>query len=114
MIYFVPEASGAYEDGGVPGSRAGYFARRSGPMGAVSAATVTATFYNFHPELVHRALDGVWDRATPSAVVDARLRAVDASLRRMLGDDVVASSAMREAATLARRAAEAVSVAGRP
>jgi Helix-turn-helix family len=114
MIYFVPEGPEAYEEVGVTGSRAGYFASRSAPMGAVSAATVTATFYNFHPDLVHRALDGVWERVAPEAVTEARLLAVDRSLRRLLGDDVVASSAMREAATLARRAAEAVSVAGRP
>ena len=61
MIYFVPEGPDAYEDVGVTGSRAGYFASRSAPMGAVTAATVTATFYNFHPDLIRRALDGVWE-----------------------------------------------------
>ena len=95
MIYFVPEGPEAYEDVGVTGSRAGYFASRSAPMGAVTAATVTATFYNFHPDLVRRAMDGVWERATPAAVTEARLLAVDRSLRRLLGDEVVASPAMR-------------------
>ena len=114
MIYFVPEGPEAYEDVGVTGSRAGYFASRSAPMGAVTAATVTATFYNFHPDLVRRAMDGVWERATPAAVTEARLLAVDRSLRRLLGDEVVGSSAMDEAAALARRAAEGCSGAGRP
>jgi len=114
MIYFVPEGPDAYEDVGVTGSRAGYFASRSAPMGAVTAATVTATFYNFHPDLIRRALDGVWERATPATVTEARRLAVDRSLRRLLGDEVVGSPAMHEAAALARRAAEGCSGAGRP
>jgi hypothetical protein len=39
---------------------------------------------------------------------------VDAALRRMLGDDVVASPDVAEAAELARRAAEACTCEGRP
>src|SRR6478672_11974542 len=94
MIYFVPEGPERYGAAGLEGSRAGYFASRSAAMGAVSAATVRATFYNFHPDLVRTAMAGVWDRVTPATIVAARLDAVDAALRRMLGDDVVTSSAI--------------------
>ena len=103
MVYFAPEADASYARLGI-GGRAGYFASRSAPMGAVSAGTVVSTFFNFEPSLVHESMDGVWDRTTPSAVLEARTEVAGAALRRMLGpaadtDDV------RTAAELARRAA---------
>ena len=87
MIYFVPEAAAAYESVGVDG-RSGYFGSRSAPMGAVGPLVVQATFFNFHPELVHRAMDGLWDDVTPSRAAGQRHRAVDEALRRFLGDEV--------------------------
>jgi hypothetical protein len=57
MIYFVPEAADAYARLGITG-RAGYFASRAAPMGAVSADVVVSTFYNFNPELVHAGAAG--------------------------------------------------------
>jgi hypothetical protein len=103
MVYFAPEGADAYRRLGLAG-QSGYFASRSAAMGAVSAGTVVATFFNFRPSLVHASMDGVWDATTPDAVLDARLTVASAALRRMLGDaadsdDVVA------AAELARRAA---------
>ena len=105
MIYFVPEAAEAYAALGVVG-RAGYFASRAAPMGAVGAGVVVSTFFNFNPDLVHDALHGAWQVAAPGALVDARLRAADAAFRRLLGNAVVSSGDMRRAASLARAAAE--------
>lgn len=115
MIYFVPEGAAAYERLGITG-RDGYFASRAAPMGAVSAEVVVATFFNFNPELVHAAIPGAWKVTTPEALVAARLDAVDGSMRRLLGDDVVASTEMARAAELARIAAHEAGtrVEGRP
>jgi helix-turn-helix protein len=103
MIYFVPEANDAYERIGLRGRRMGYFASRSAAMGAVSADVVIATFFNFSPDVVRRAIPAAWQQAAPTEVVDARLGAADAALRRMLGD-AITSDAMREAADLSRAA----------
>jgi hypothetical protein len=104
MIYFVPEATAAYEALGIRGQD-GYFASRAAPMGAVSAGTVTATFYNFHPRLVGAAIPAAWDIASPAALLEARLAAADAALRRLLGDEVGTPEVAR-AAELARAVAE--------
>jgi hypothetical protein len=115
MIYFVPEAAEAYARLGITG-RAGYFASRAAPMGAVSADVVVSTFFNFNPELVHAAIPRSWEVATPAALVAARFDAADAAFRRVLGDAVVASEEMQRAATLVRVAADeaAQRVEGRP
>lgn len=105
MIYFSPDAAPAYAAVGITHNRAGYFASRVSAMGAVPAEVVIATFYNFHPGLVRRAMDGVWQRTTPEAMVNARLNAVHTSLTRAFGDEVLASSELKAAAELNRRAA---------
>ena len=103
MVYFAPEAADSYRRLGLAG-QSGYFASRSAPMGAVSAGTVVATFYNFRPELVHDAMEGVWERIAPSTVLEARTAAAGAALRRMLGD-AAGSPDVAAASELARRAA---------
>jgi hypothetical protein len=115
MIYFVPEAAEAYARLGVNG-RAGYFASRAAPMGAVTADVVIATFFNFNPELVRAAIPGAWDLASPEDMVEARFAAVDGAFRRILGDAVVGSAEMVRAAELAQLAADEASrhVEGRP
>ncbi len=115
MIYFVPEAAEAYERLGITG-RAGYFASRAAPMGAVPADVVISTFYNFNPDLVRSAIPESWEKASPADLVTARFAAVDAACRRLLGDDVLRSEEMRRAAELARLAAEEASrhTEGRP
>jgi hypothetical protein len=105
MIYFVREGTEEYAALGVTG-RSGYFASRSAPMGAVAAEVVIATFFNFHPGLVRHAMTGVWERTTPEALLGARLRAVDAALRRLV-PDAIGSAEVQEAAALARTAAAA-------
>lgn len=113
MIYFCPEAAAEFEALGAQHPRTGYFASRAAPMGAVSAEVVTATFFNFNPDLVTAAMSGAWDLAEPTEWTAARMRAVDGSLRRFLGEEVETAD-MERAAELARKTAEACWSAGRP
>lgn len=113
-IYFVPEAGEHYVAAGVKGGVRGYFASRSAALGIVPAEVVIATFYNFAPAHVRKAIPSVWETATPDVVLAARLAAVDAALTRLLGADVVGSDEVAEAAELAREATRACSVEGRP
>jgi|SRR5580700_3494987 hypothetical protein len=112
IVYFTPHAAPAYAALGIEGSD-GYFASRAAPMGAVNAEVVIATFYNFHPRLVRRAVPAAWEKASPGAAVAARLGVADAALREVLGQDR-RSAAMTRAADLARRAAGAAPLEGRP
>jgi hypothetical protein len=113
FLYFAPEAEQRYEALGITHRRAGYFAARSAALGAVPAEVVIATFYNFSPSLVRRAIPSVWEVTTPERVVAARFDAADAGLRRVLGD-AISSPEMIEAAKLAQTATEAADVVGRP
>ena len=53
--------------------RAGYFASRAAPMGAVAAELVVATFFNFNPDLVRAAIPGAWDITSPRRTRDRSL-----------------------------------------
>ncbi|WP_351230854.1 hypothetical protein [Streptomyces sp. NPDC002133] len=113
-LYFSPDYAKELAAIGVGDTSAAYFAGRAAAMGAVGPGTVAATFYNFNHELIARHLPAVWDTASPATVLAARMRAADATLRRLLGDDVVASDEMAEAAGLALRATEACTRHARP
>ncbi|MGW4164482.1 SCO6745 family protein [Streptomyces sp. NPDC004788] len=113
-LFFSPDLDSEFEKLGIEDRSAMRLAARSAPLGAVGAGTVAATFYNYNHELLARHLPAVWETASPAAVLDARLRAVDATLRRLLGAEAVASPEMAEAATLALRAAEACTRHARP
>jgi hypothetical protein len=104
MIYFTPHFLPAYEAAGLRGRRMGYFASRAAAMGPVPADVVIATFFNFNPALVRRAIPDAWALASPEAILAARLDAVDASLRQAWGDEV-GGAAVAEAAELAKVAA---------
>ncbi len=91
-----------------------YFALRAAPLGAVPPEIVTACFYNFHPGKVARAVPDTWRVAPPDTFLAARLSSVDASLRRLVGEPALRSAEVAEAAELAREAALAAPVAGRP
>ncbi|MGY6499522.1 MAG: SCO6745 family protein [Acidimicrobiales bacterium] len=112
FIYFSPHANAAYADLGL-GERAGYFASRAAALGPVPAEVVVATFFNFHPDLVARHIPHAWSVASPSDVSAARLRAADATLRQVLGDEVDGRD-MARAAELARTAASDLPLSGRP
>jgi hypothetical protein len=111
-VYFVAEGPDEYRKLGITDRMMGYFGSRSAPMGAVGAEVVIATFFNFHPKLVSDRIPAVWDIASPSHLLDARHRAIDTALRRILGD-AIASDEIRAAAAIARRAAEACTPEGR-
>ncbi|MFC9732443.1 hypothetical protein ACH4MA_12430 [Streptomyces roseolus] len=113
-LYFSPDLDREFGALGLTDPAAARLAARSAPLGAVGAGTVAATFYNYRWELLARHLPAVWETAAPAAVLDARLRAVDATLRRLLGEEAVASPEMAEAAGLALRAAEACTRHARP
>lgn len=113
-VYFSPDATREFAGVGIEDRRAAYFAGRAAAMGAVGPGAVAATFYNFKYELVARHLPAVWEIASPQVVLAARTRAADTTLRRLLGDEAVASDEMAEAARLALRAAEACTRHARP
>ncbi|MBO3741544.1 hypothetical protein J5X75_28950 [Actinoplanes sp. NEAU-H7] len=106
MVYFVPEAPERFAAFGLS-PMDGYFASRGAAFGPVGPEIVAATFYNFNPARVARALPAAWAKASPEQLIQARLEAADAALTRGLGADVVAGPEMAEAAELARTAAEA-------
>ncbi|MFF3396624.1 hypothetical protein ACFYW1_37630 [Streptomyces sp. NPDC002669] len=113
-VYFSPDLGKEFAELGIDDSSAVYFATRSAAMGAVGPGTVTAAFYNFNHELVSRHLPAVWSVAPPEAALEARLRAADSTLRRLLGEEVIASPELAEAAGLALRAAEGCTRHARP
>ncbi|WP_217197157.1 SCO6745 family protein [Streptomyces buecherae] len=114
-LYYAPEA---FEEAAALGYAIderwpSYFAYRAAPLGPVGPALVTSLFYSLSPDMVERHTAPAWRVAAPERVLAARGVAVDRALRRLLGDHI-GSPELREAAGLARRAAEAASVAGRP
>ncbi|WP_405674181.1 SCO6745 family protein [Streptomyces canus] len=112
--YFSPDLGRELAAIGVTHPRAVNFAVRAAALGPVGPGAVTAAFYNYKHELVAEHVPAVWRTAAPEQVLAARTRAVDATLRRLLGEQAVASDEMAEAARLALRATEACSRAARP
>ncbi|WP_438290213.1 SCO6745 family protein [Streptomyces sp. HUAS TT7] len=113
-VYFSPDFAKELAGLGVDDPSAAYFAGRAAAMGAVGPGVVAATFYNFRHDLIARHLPAVWRTASPEAVLAARLRAVDSTLRRLLGEEAIASDEMAEAARLALRATEGCTRHARP
>ncbi|MET8569290.1 hypothetical protein [Streptomyces sp. NPDC004783] len=112
--YFSPDLGRELAALGITDAPAVNFAVRAAALGPVGAGVVTAAFYNYKHDLVARHVPAVWEKAAPGQVLEARVRAVDATLRRLLGEEAVASPRMAEAAGLALRAAEACSRSARP
>jgi len=111
VTYFAPESRAALDGLGYRGFWMGYFAARSAPLGRVPAEVVTATFYNFAPERVAKAMTGAWAVAGPDSALLARHESAVAALRRYGVDDC---ESVRTAAELAGRAAKHAGVDGRP
>jgi hypothetical protein len=104
VTYFAAEARSAYEQAGLRGFWRGYFAGRAAPLGvagaggavaaptgavaaptgAASAAVVTASFFNFAPAFVARAIPGVWELITPEEALRVRLAGATEGLGRLL------------------------------
>ncbi|MFE4613278.1 hypothetical protein ACFRK5_33805 [Streptomyces niveus] len=113
-VYFSPELGKEFSGVGVDDPSAVYLAGRGAAMGAVGPGVLAGAFYNFSYELVARHIPAVWEVASPESVLGARLRAADSALRRVLGEEAVASDEMAEAARLALRATEACTRHARP
>jgi hypothetical protein len=86
MTYFAAEARAAYEAAGLRGFWRGYFAGRSAPLGRVSSAPVTASFFTFAPQMVGRALPDVWNLISPEQALAVREAGAVTALSRVLGD----------------------------
>ena len=110
VTYFAPEALRAFTEAGLRGYWRGYFAGRAAPLGIARAAVVAASFYNFAPAFVARAVPGVWDLITPPEAIAVREAGAAASLRRLLGGRETEAA---KAADLLWRAAEDLDFAGR-
>ncbi|GAA2406846.1 SCO6745 family protein [Streptomyces coeruleofuscus] len=90
-----------------------YFPYRAAPLGEAGPEQVASAFYSFSPRMVAEHVEPAWRVASPEAVLEARVRAVDRAYRALFGDQVH-SPELVEAAALARRAAEAADLAARP
>src|SRR5438046_111476 len=77
ITYYAPERRAATDALGLKGGWMSYFGCRAAPLGAATASVVTALFYNFHPQMVARAIPDAWTLATPAALLDARIAAMD-------------------------------------
>ena len=110
VTYFAPEALSAFTEAGLRGYWRGYFAGRAAPLGGTGAAVVTASFFNFAPSFVARAIPGVWDLITPADAIAVREAGAAAALRRLLGGREAEAA---KAADLLWRAAEDLDFAGR-
>ncbi|WP_325161820.1 SCO6745 family protein [Actinophytocola sp.] len=114
VTYFTPESRAATDELGCKGGWMGYFGMRAAPLGAASPELVAATFYNFHPAKVARAIPDAWRIAAPEEYLRVRLLGADRSIRRMLPASMLESAELAEAAVLLRSAAEHAPTAGRP
>ncbi len=111
VTYFAPEARAALDGLGYRGFWMGYFAARSAPLGMVPREVVAATFYNFAPERVAKALPAAWEIAGPEAALRARQESAVAALRRY---GIESGENVSVAAELAGRAARGAPLDGRP
>jgi len=111
VVYFHPEPADALKRLGTRGWWMGYFAGRFAPLGPIGPAPATAMAFGFAPSMVARALPEAWQRVTPDAVVDARVRACAAALRSALPG---AGEAICELADMLTEAAAACRYEGRP
>lgn len=113
VTYFSAEAEAAATEAGYRGFWMGYFAQRAAPLGDVGPAVVTACFFGFHRSRVERALPDAWSSAGPERALESRLTGVDLTLRRLWGEELIASDALREAADLLWAAAQSAEPEGR-
>lgn len=113
VVYFAPEKADALGAAGLKGGWMGYFASRSAALGPVGPEAVIATFYNFHPAMVRRALPDAWRFSNPQRVLAARYEVVGSALKRLLEEDVPETD-LREAVDILRAVLGGADGAGRP
>jgi hypothetical protein len=110
VTYFAPEARSAFEEAGLRGFWRGYFAGRAAPLGTGNAAVVGASFFNFSPAMVARAIPGVWELISPAEALRVRQAGAVSALCGLLGG---LESEVTAAADLLARAAGELDCAGR-
>ncbi|GIE87544.1 SCO6745 family protein [Actinoplanes regularis] len=112
VLYYAPEVTAEAERLGyaVDTRWPSYFAWRAALLGEAGTAAVSSAFYSFSPRVVAEHIPAAWKVAAPSTVLESRYAAVGRALGTLLGP----LAEIPEAATLARRAAEAAVPAGRP
>ncbi len=90
-IYFAREAGDEYAKEGVggegPKAMGGYFGSRTAAMGELPAGMVVATFYNWSPDVVVPAMEGLWDVSNAEAMQLARWRLADVIFNSVGRDD---------------------------
>jgi len=111
VSYFTEECREAATRLGLKGFWMGYFANRASPMGAVPASVVEATFYNFHPAMVRRAIPDAWSFAPVGEVLGARSEAAARAIRARASE---AQALAPRLVALLRPLIEAADGAGRP
>lgn len=111
VTYFSPACRDAMSEAGTKGFWMGYFAARSAPFGAAPAPLVEATFYNFAPPLVRRAIPDAWNRISPTTALATRSAAAAIALRQLSPD---ADEHARRALPMLEPAAAAARTDGRP
>jgi hypothetical protein len=111
FIYFDRGAATRYAQLGLTDAYEQYFASRAACMGAVGPGVVIATFFNFSPTVVRRAIPAAWTRVSPEQLLTARYDAAYETYRATFGDDDVS-----EANALLAQAVSAIAplAAGRP
>ncbi len=112
VCYYAREVSG-FTDAGFKGWWHAYFAYRSAPMGRVGAGTVTASFYNFAPRMIERAVPNCWDIMEPPAVRAKQIEITAQALNRSLGD-FANQDAVSQAATTLRKFTDQLPIGARP
>jgi hypothetical protein len=111
VVYFDEGCRASMSDIGLRGFWMGYFAGRAAPLGPVGPEVVAAMFFNFHPDMVSRALPDAWELTEPARVWAARRAGAAEALRRVAPDvDRWAETAV----PLLERAVSAAPGAGRP
>ncbi len=113
VAYFCRECRDGPARSGLQGFWMGYFACRAAPLGAVAPGVVEATFFNFHPDRVRRAIPDAWAIIDPTHLIGVRSEAAAAALRRLLGNDASARLA-QDCVPLLHEAIGAGTAAGRP
>jgi hypothetical protein len=113
VTYFAPEGRSAFEQAGLRGFWRGYFAGRAAPLaplGPTGAAVVGASFFNFAPAFVGRAIPGIWELIPPEEALRIRVAGAAGALGRLLAGREAEVAA---AADLLWRAAGELDCAGR-
>ena len=113
LVYRSPEATFEYEAIGLNRPELQYFGNRLAALGNIGPTHAVAVLWGFAPSYVARGVPDVWRAADASLVTQARERAADKTLQRILGD-AVKSPDMNNSAGTARRMVESLDFAGAP